>query len=170
VKALLRVYDGVIVALAFLAGVTVAVIFLLVIIDVTSRELFGTSLRFAIPIVEYGLLYFTMFAAPYLVRLKGHVYVEAVVSQLPAGGRRAAEKLAYVVCIIATAIFAYISFDIFFDRIGGSQLDIRGISFPNWVIIAPLGPCYALVATEFLRYLIGRESYYAQETARRDAL
>lgn len=169
-RALLRVYDGVIVALTFMAGVSVAVILLLVLIDVTSRELFGNSLRFAIPIVEYGLLYFAMFAAPYLVRQKGHVYVEAAVSQLPAGGRRVAEKLAYLVCIIATGIFAYISFDIFFDRIGGTQLDIRGISFPNWIIIAPLGPCYALVATEFLRYLVGRDSYYAQETARRDAL
>lgn len=169
-SALLRVYDGVIVALAVLAGVTIAGIFVLVVIDVASREILGTSLRFAIPLVEYGLLYFTMFAAPYLVRLKGHVYVEAVVMHLPAGARRVAEKVAYIVCIVATATFAYISFDIFFERLGGTQLDIRGISFPNWVIIAPLGPCYALVATEFLRYLIGRDSYYAQEAPRKDAL
>ena len=34
-------------------------------------------------VVEYGLLWFTILAAPWLARIKGHVFIDAVAEMLP---------------------------------------------------------------------------------------
>ena len=55
-KALLRVYDGVITALAYLAGAVVVMILALIVIDVFMREVASVSFAFTLGVVEYGLL------------------------------------------------------------------------------------------------------------------
>ena len=157
---LIRLYNWLITGLAALAGAVIAVILVLIVLDVLVREIGSGSLAFTIGVVEYGLLYFTLFAAPYLVREKGHVYIEAFISRLPRKAQRALEVVVYLLCIVTTGMFAWISFVLLEQKIVEGTIDIRGIDFPSWVIIAPLGPCYLLVATEFLRFLVGRDSLY----------
>ena len=169
-QRLIRLYDGLVSALAALAGVATVLIFALIIIDVTVREVFGSSLNFTIGVVEYALLYFTMFAAPYLVRTRGHVYIEAVISRVGPKTRLMMEKLVYIICILATGLFAYIAALLLIEKIDTGTIDIRGIDFPSWLVVAPLPICYALVAIEFLRFLFGRESMYRHDGPSPDSL
>jgi C4-dicarboxylate transporter DctQ subunit len=166
VKSILRTYDWLITALAVLAGAVVAIIFVLIVLDVAWRELAGGSFAFTLGVVEYGLLYFTLLAAPYLVRQKGHVFIEAMVVRFPRGLRRALEIIVYLLCIAATLVFAYFSLVLLMEKIQSGTLDIRGIDFPSWVIVAPLAPCYLLVALEFLRFLIGPDSMYESDSSK----
>ncbi len=169
-KTLVRLYDWIISALAFLAGAATILIFALVILDVLAREVVGGSLNFTIGVVEYTLLYFTMFAAPYLVRTRGHVYIEALITRLPVPVQRVLEKIVYVICALATGIFAYISVLLLNEIIGTGVIDIRGIDFPGWLAVAPLPVCYGLVAIEFLRFLFGSDSIYRGDGPLGDAL
>lgn len=169
-KRLIRLYDGLIAALAWFAGVAVVVIFVLILLDVTVREVVGDSLNFTIGVVEYLLLYFTMFAAPYLVRTRGHVYIEAVISNVNDRVRRVLEIVSYVVCALATGLIGTVAFILLLEKIESGTIDIRGIDFPSWIVVAPLPLCYGLVAIEFLRFLFGRDSMYRRDSAAPDSL
>lgn len=159
-KALVRAYDWLIMALAWLAGAMTLAIFVLVVVDVTAREVVGSSLNYTVGTVEYALLYFTMFAAPYLVRTHGHVYIEALITRLPEPVRRVQEKLVYVICAVSCAVFAVVSTMLLVEKIETGVIDIRGVDFPGWLIVAPMPVCYGLVTLEFLRFLFGADSMY----------
>lgn len=169
-KALIRAYDGLVGALAYLAGVATVLIFALILIDVAMRELAGSSLNFTIGTVEYAMLYFTMFAAPYLVRTRGHVCIEAIVMRLPKRVRRVLENIVYMLCALATSVFAYFSIELLIEKIVDGTIDIRGIDFPGWLVIAPLPLCYGMVAIEFLRFLFGPDTYYQADGSPGEAL
>ena len=81
--ALDKTLEQVATALAYFACVIVTCIFVMIVIDVSMRTLGFTPPGFTLSVVEYALLYFAMCCAPYLVRHKGHVTIEALVSVLP---------------------------------------------------------------------------------------
>lgn len=169
-KTLVRLYEWIIAALAYLAGAATLLIFGLVVFDVLAREVVGGSLNFTIGVVEYALLYFTMFAAPYLVRTRGHVYIVALITRLPVPVQRVLEKVVYAICALTTGVFAVMSALLLSEIIESGVIDIRGIDFPGWLAIAPLPVCYGLVAIEFLRYLFGSDSIYRGDGSPGEAL
>ena len=69
--------------LALLAGLYLAWIFLAIIFQVVARSVFMYGSSHIFTFIEYGLLYITMFGAPWLVRLKGHVYIELLTAVVP---------------------------------------------------------------------------------------
>ena len=64
--------------------------------------------------------FMTMFSAPWLVRLKGHVFVESVVRLLPPLGRRLAARFVYSLCILLCLTVAW------FALIMGWEAFLRG--------------------------------------------
>ena len=62
--------------LAILAGIYLMWIFLAIIFQVVARSVFFYGSSHIFTFIEYGLLYITMAGAPWLVREKGHVYIE----------------------------------------------------------------------------------------------
>lgn len=148
---------------AIMAGVGCAIvvcIFTMIVIDVTMRTVGFTPPSFTLTIVEYALLYFTMCAAPYLVRNKGHVFIEAFISILPIPVRRGLEKIVYVVCILGAVLFAYLSFQLLVEALESGQMDVRGIDMPYWTLFIPMPLGFALVAYEFGRFLVGVDTMY----------
>lgn len=169
-KTFVRIYDGLIVALAVLAGAAIAVAFVLIILDVGIR-LAGLHLPpFTIATVEYLLLYFTLFAAPWLVRQKGHVYVDALVSRLPQGARKLLEKVVYALCVAVPLIFAWYATRLLADAIESGQFEERAIDIPLWLLYAPMPLGFFLVATEFARFLAGADTLYEDRTKVRDSV
>lgn len=169
-KAVIRTYDALVVALAVLAGAAIAVAFLLIIVDVGIRF---TGLRppaFTIATVEYLLLYFALFAAPWLVRTKGHVYVDALVSRLPRRARAVLEKLVYALCVAAPLVFAWFATLLFLDAATSGLFEERAIDIPLWLLYAPMPLGFFLVAVEFARYLVGADTLYEDRTKVRDSV
>lgn len=165
---LIRLYDGLVYGLALLAGAAVALIFLLIVADVTARELLSRPFIFTVGTVEYLMLYFTMFAAPYLMRTHGHVYIEALISYLEPPARAVLEKVVGVACAAACGLVAVMAAQLLLEKIDSGALDIRSIDIPGWVIVAPLPLCYAMVGIECLRLVFGRDSLWRGVSA--DAL
>lgn len=163
-RALAAAYDFVIVALAVLAGATIALAFILIVVDVSLRTIGQRPPAFTSAVVEYILLYFTLLAAPYLVRQKGHVYIDAVISRLRGRPRWVIEKFVYVVCVATSLTFAFIGFKLAVEAIQSGTIEERSIDVPSWVDYSPVGPIFLLVAIEFARYLVGRESMYRRTT------
>ena len=157
-----RAYDILIVALAWFAGAAIMAIFVVIVYDVTLRTLGFRPPRITSAGSEYALLYFTMAAAPYLVRHKGHVFIETGRALLPAALRRLAERATYVICITVCALLFYFSLDLTVEAIALGEVEIRSISMPRWFLFAPLPPSFLLMGIEFARFLAGRDSLYVR--------
>ena len=162
-QSLIKAYDAVIVGLAVLAGAMVAAVFLAIVYDVSVRTLGFQPPFWTIALTEYALLFMTMFAAPWLVRKRGHVFVESVVLQLGAAARRVVEKLVYIICIVLCLVLAYYATDQGLDAASRGTLDIRSITVPRWVLFAALPIGFGLSAIEFFRFLVGSESMYVSD-------
>lgn len=162
-RSLARIYDGVISALAVLAGIIVVAIFVAIVEDVLIRTAGLQPPPWTITYVEYALLYFTVLCAPYLVRHKGHVIIESLVSVMPRGLQRLFELLTYVACITATLIFAYESAVLLTDAWVTNRIDVRGVDIQLWILFVPMPPCFLLIACEFARYLFGYDTIYSYD-------
>ena len=159
-QSLIKAYNTVIVALAVFGGAIIAGIFLLIIVDVSIRTLGFSPPALTISTVEYSLLFFTMCCAPYLVRQKGHVFIEAFITILPMTARRVIEKIVYFACVVCTFAFSVISVGLLMEALESGAMDVRGVDMPMWLLYAPLPLGFFLVSMEFLRYLIGIDTMY----------
>lgn len=169
-RLLVRTYDRLIVALAVLAGAAIALAFVLIIVDVGLRFAGFNPPGFTIATVEYLLLYFALFAAPWLVRLKGHVYVDALITRLPQGARMPVEKVVYALCVATPLVFAWFAARLFLDAAQSGLFEERAIDIPLWLLYAPMPLGFALVAVEFARYLCGADTLYEDRTKVRDSV
>jgi TRAP-type C4-dicarboxylate transport system permease small subunit len=161
---MVKAYNTLIYGLAMCAGGVISVAFVLIVVDVLMRLVGLSPPAFTITVVEYILLYFTMFSAPWLVRVKGHVFVDALTQLMPGRVQRVFAKIVYFLSICSTLTFSYISFGLLVEAIVTGNLDVRGVFMPAWILFAPMPLCFLLVAAEFLRYLIGIDDMYGSRS------
>jgi len=169
-RILFRAYDRLITGLAVLAGLMLAVIFVGIVTDVTLRTLGFNPLQWYSAIAEYCLLFSTMLAAPWLVRLKGHVVVESLTLAMPPVVRMLMAKTVYVLCIALSLLFVWYGLLEMIAAIQSGEIDIRSIDMPRWILYVPFPLGFSLVAIEFGRYLLGYDSYYAGQVGSSDSL
>jgi TRAP-type C4-dicarboxylate transport system permease small subunit len=150
-------------ALAYVACAVIPCLFTMIVIDVSIRMMGYNPPLFTSSVVEYALLYIAMFAAPWLVREKGHVSIEAVITQLPAPMQRFLAKFVYLVCMLASILFSYFSWQLLLDAWESGQIDMRGVDMPYWAQFLPMFIGFVFISLEFLMYLIGRRHYYSYD-------
>ena len=81
---------------------------------------------YTLGVVEYGLLWFTMLGAPWLVRMKGHVFVDSLVQLLPEVVQSVLARLVYVICIVCSLFFIYYSTDLAIDAFLSGEMGHPG--------------------------------------------
>ena len=168
-----RAYEWILDALKVCAEFVIFLVFVVIVIDITLTVLsgFNTSIQpwaMSMGFVEYCLLWFTMLAAPWLARVKGHVYLDAVTELLPLEVRKVTAKITYVVAFCGSAAFAYFSALLFWEAYVEELIDERGADMFQWILYFPMPIGFALVAVEFLRYLFGFDDMYDKRTDARD--
>jgi len=161
-KLLWRLYNAILIGCVVLSGLLIAAGIAVVVVDVSRRALGFQPFNFTVAFVEYTLLYFVLLAAPYLVRVKGHVTAEVLFSQLPAAAQKVCEKVVYVLCIVVSLIFAYEGTLLFDEAIRYGYMDERSVDVPYWALYVLFPLCFSMIAIEFTRYLIGFDSMYAR--------
>jgi C4-dicarboxylate transporter DctQ subunit len=162
-SAVARTYNVILFALAAIGGAMLALMFLSIIFDVTVRQLGFQPPEWAVPLSEYLLLYSTLLASPWLLREKGHVFIDLLIAHLRGSPRRWLERIIYVVCAAACMIVAIFAAHAAFAEFSADTMDVRAILVPKWMLFAPLAIGFLMMAIEFLRFLSGRDSMYAGE-------
>ncbi len=166
----LKIYDLLIAALAVIAGASIVVITGFVVVDVLVRAAGWSPPSITSALVEYVLLYFALFSAPYLVRKKGHVVIDALVTRISGTPRIVIEKFAYTLSIATSLLFAWISLQLLLESIESGRFDERSIDIPMWLLYAPMPIGFFCVATEFARYLFGIDQFYQERTELKDSV
>jgi C4-dicarboxylate transporter DctQ subunit len=157
-KLLSRLYTGLIESLATLAGLMVAGVCLLIVYDVIARNLGLQPPDSTVAITEYALLYFTMAAAPWLVRTRGHIVVEALHSRLKGQTRITVDWLILMICFFTSALIACLAAILAYEAWSRGEFEIRSLAMPRALLFAPLTIGFGLMATEFLRLGLKGES------------
>ena len=163
-------YNAILNGMAVLAGILIFLSFVMIVTDVTLRIAGFTPPAFTISVVEYILLWFTMLAAPWLVRIKGHVFIDAVTQFLPAALKKIIAKAVYAVCTAAALIYCVHAAGLAIGAWQGEMVDVRSVDMPLWTLYFPMPVCMFFVATEFARYLIGIDDMYSQSIAEREGV
>jgi TRAP-type C4-dicarboxylate transport system permease small subunit len=88
-------------------------------------------------LVEYGLLWFTMLAAPWIARNKGRVFIDAITQLLPAAIQRVLAKFVYFVCVCTSLTVFYYSLRLLITAIAQNQIDTRAVDMPMAALLAP---------------------------------
>jgi TRAP-type C4-dicarboxylate transport system permease small subunit len=114
---------------------------------------------------EYFLLLIPLFGAPWLVREKGHIYIEVLTGALPAPLRGALLLAVVVLCTVVCAVLAWFGGDITVQNFVHSEKDVRSFDMPRWILMASMPLSFGMMALEFLRLLLRGESPYAGEDA-----
>lgn len=162
-------------ALKACSGVVIFGVFAVIVLDVALTVMakwgLGVSPWAATHgLVEYGLLWFTMLAAPWLARIKGHVFIDAVTQLLSASVRRVTARFAYVVVVAGCAAMTWYSTQLLFEAIDNQAVDDRGADFIQWTLYLPMPFGFGLVGVEFVRFLTGVDDMYGDRTDVREGM
>jgi C4-dicarboxylate transporter, DctQ subunit len=164
VQALVKAHDWLINTLKVISGVIVVAIFILIVLDVLLPLISVQPWEGTLGVVEYGLLWFTVLAAPWLARVKGHVFIDAVAEMLPPFVKKITSKISYTVAIVGSLMLAYYSGALLIESYMDDNIDERSIELMLWWIYAPMPISFVLVAIEFIRYLVGIDDMYGSRT------
>ena len=149
--------------LAILAGVYLVWIFLAIVFQVVARSVFLYGSSHIFTFIEYGLLYITMAGAPWLVREKGHDYIQiltaAVAEQVRPILSRAVVGLVILICVIIT----YYGIEVTIRAFVRDEMDMRSLDMPRWMLMISMPICFGLMSLQFLRFVIGPETLHSGE-------
>ena len=153
--------------MAVAAGALMAGMFATTMIDVVLRNLGFQSSAHFFTFTEYALLLVPMLGAPWLVREKGHVYVEILIGTLRGPARRRALQAIAAASIAVCLVLAWYGFDVAWRNFWAGDKDVRTLDLPRWALVVwvPLG--FLMMALEFGRLLRRGESIYPDSAAER---
>ncbi|MDU8910649.1 TRAP transporter small permease [Aestuariicoccus sp. MJ-SS9] len=160
---ILRGYNMVLYAMAFVAAAMLVWLMVSVVVSVAMRNIGVQPFAWLFTSSEYALLYMTMLGAPWLVREKGHVHIELVTAALPEGLRVAVSRAVALACVAVCAVLAWQGADLFLTNIERNDYDVRAYFFPRWILTISFPVAFTLMAVEFARFVFGPEILHSGE-------
>lgn len=151
-----RLYARALHACAVLSALLLGVVALLVTGDVVARNIGLGTLPWILEVSEYSLPLATFLIAPWLLHRNEHVRLDLLLTALPPAAGRALERIADGLGLVICAVFVVYGAQAVASSAQQGSLVIKSVVFPEWWLYAPVPPCFALLAIEFVRRMLGR--------------
>jgi C4-dicarboxylate transporter DctQ subunit len=146
--------------MALVAGVLMVAMMAMIVADVVLRNLGYQSSAHFFTFTEYFLLLIPLLGAPWLVREKGHIYIELLIGALPPRARRALMWAIVVLSLAVCVVLAWYGGAITVQNFVQDEKDVRSFDMPRWMLMLSMPLAFGMMALEFLRLLLRRESPY----------
>jgi len=159
VKYVVKGYDAILYGMAYFAGFLMAAMMAVIFLDVVLRNLGYQSSAHFFTFTEYALLMVPCLGAPWLVREKGHIYVEILLMALSPRRRAILTRLIGVACVVVCAVIAWYGFAVTISDFLQNEKDVRSLDMPRWMVVGFIPLAFAMMALEFLRFLARRENF-----------
>jgi TRAP-type C4-dicarboxylate transport system permease small subunit len=154
-----RGYAALLYGMAWLAGFLIFAMMVVITIDVVVRNLGYQSSAHFFTFTEYALLVVPCLGAPWLVREKGHIYVEILVMHLAPRNRRRLLTAIGLACIAVCLVIAWYGLQVTLTDFRQAERDVRSFDAPRWLIVGWIPLAFLLMAVEFARFLWRREDF-----------
>ena len=158
-RFIVRAYDALLYGMAALGGALMAAMMVVITLDVILRNLGYQSSAHFFTFTEYALLVIPCLGAPWLVREKGHVYVEILLMTFKPEARRRFTMFIGVVCVTVCAILAWYGVQVTLRNYNLNDVDVRSLDMPRWMIVMFIPLAFTMMATEFARFVWRREDF-----------
>lgn len=149
--------------LAIAARLLIGALVLLVVADVAVRNSGLRPLAWAVNTSEFLLLYITFLSMPWLVRKKGHVFVEFLRIALPRQAKQVLSRVVYLACMVLCLYIGWVALNSMLLAIERGTYEMRTFDIPKWVVFAPMVLAFGLSALEWLRYALGYDDFYDRD-------
>ncbi|WP_323040354.1 TRAP transporter small permease [Gemmobacter sp.] len=149
--------------LAIAARILIGALVLLVVADVAVRNIGLRPLGWAVNTSEFFLLYVTFLSMPWLIRTKGHVFVEFLRIALPASAKRVMARIVYVGCMVLCLYLGWVALNSMILSVQRGTYEMRTFDIPKWVVFAPMVGAFGLSALEWLRFALGYDDMYDRD-------
>lgn len=159
-RALARTYELLLYGMALAAGVLMVAMMVSIVTDVALRNLGTQSSAHLFTFNEYALLLVPLLGSPWLVREKGHVFIELVLHHMPPAAQRVQMRLITITCIVVCLVLAWYGGEVTVKDYVQSEKDVRSLDMPRWMLMAFMPLCFGMMAVEFGRFLARGESVY----------
>lgn len=156
-----RAYAFLLYGMAWLGAFLIAAMMVVITLDVVVRNLGYQSSAHFFTFTEYALLIVPCLGAPWLVREKGHIYVELLLMHLKPRARRWLLRFIGVACIAVCLVIAWYGFGVTIDNYLGAERDVRSFDAPRWMIVGWIPISFLMMAIEFARFLWRGEDFLA---------
>jgi TRAP-type C4-dicarboxylate transport system permease small subunit len=161
-----RAYGRLLALGASAAAVLLGAMALLVTADVAARNLGLGTVPWVIDVTEYSLPLATFLVAPWLLHRGEHVRLDAVLTALPAPAARLLDRVADLLGLAICAVFIAYGMKAVSSSAAQGSMVIKAIVFPEWWLYAPVPACFAFLAVEFVRRLLGPRAQTGQDRQR----
>jgi TRAP-type C4-dicarboxylate transport system permease small subunit len=153
-----RTYTWVLRLMMGLAAVYLGLMMVSIVYATTFRTLGLSYTPYSFVFIEYGFIYCLMFGSPWIVRQRGHVFIEILTAAVSAEVRNWLSRLVALICVLICAVFAFYSGLLALEDIRVDEIDVRGsMDIPRWIVTVTMPLGFGLMAVEFLRFVVGRE-------------
>jgi len=159
----MRVIDKICDVLAALAGIYLVVIMFAIVFQASARSFGYSGSSHVFTFSEYGLLYIVMAASPWLVRLKGHVYIELLTAALPRTVAPGFSRLVTLLCVLICLVLVWYTGEATLKAYGRADFDMRSLDMPKWMLLVSMPVCFSLMALQFMRFVVGPQTLHTGE-------
>jgi C4-dicarboxylate transporter DctQ subunit len=159
VRYVAKAYAAVLYGMAALAGLLMVAMMATIFIDVVLRNLGYQSSAHFFTFTEYALLAVPCLGAPWMVREKGHIYVEMFLMSLRPRARALVIRLIGAACVAVCAVLAWVGGAITVSDFIHAERDVRSFDMPRWIVVGFIPLSFAMMAIEFLRFLVRGENF-----------
>jgi TRAP-type C4-dicarboxylate transport system permease small subunit len=163
-RALASAYDRVLYGFAWLAGALLVAMMVTIVLDVTLRTAGFQSSAHFFTFSEYALLLIPCLGAPWLVRERGHIFVEILLVQLAPSRRRVATQAIAILCIAVCLVMAWYGFEVAANNLRLGDKDVRSFDAPRWALVVWIPIGFLMMAIEFARFFVRRENFLGYMT------
>jgi TRAP-type C4-dicarboxylate transport system permease small subunit len=154
-----RICDG----LAVLAGVYLVLIMFGIVFNALARTAGFSGSSHIFTFAEFGLLYIVMAASPWLVRHKGHVYIELLTAAVPKRIQRPFSRGVSALCVVICLVLVWYTWGATAKAYRFGDAEMRSLDMPKFLLLGAMPICFALMATQFSRFVWGPDTLHSGE-------
>lgn len=161
----MRIVDRVCDFLAILAGVYLAGIMFGIVISALARtfNLSGSWSSHIFSFAEFGLLYIVMAASPWLVRHRGHVFIELLTAAIPRAMQRPFSRFVSLLCVIICLVLVWYTWGATAKAYRFGDAEMRSLDMPKFLLLCAMPIGFGLMAVQFARFVFGPETLHTGE-------
>lgn len=154
-------YNKLVTALAFLSGLMLVWLMIAVITSVLIRNLGIQSPAWLFTTTEYSIFYLTLLGSPWLIRERGHVYIEIGINRLPTKIRNTVSILTMLICVAISFTLAWKGLELFLSNVKNNDYDVRTYFIPTWIFTVTYPISFSLMGIEFSRFIFSKNNFHS---------
>ncbi|WP_299878470.1 TRAP transporter small permease [uncultured Sulfitobacter sp.] len=162
---MMRVIDRLCDLLAIFAGVYLMAIMMGIVVSALARtfDMSGAWSSHIFTFAEFGLLYIVMAASPWLVRHRGHVFIELVTAALPRSLQRPFSRAVSGLCVLICLVLVWYTFGATYRAWEFGDAEMRSLDMPKYLLLGAMPIGFGLMGVQFSRFVFGPVTLHTGE-------